>query len=253
MNETKRNATGWRAGRRQALYGMALRLLLLLVLTFTGCSTPPKIIKVIPPRAETPKPPPKPELTMVQRWEALMAKEHFAPTGEKLNSVNIFFNRLDRVDDRLLWGRDDYWATPLETLTAGGGDCEDFAIAKYFTLLNMDIPEQNMRIAYVISLVTKRPHMVLIYGANSLKEPLVLGTRNNFIVPVSQRRDLVPVYSFNNDGYWLADKQNRWRGKRIGDAAGLSLWIGLLRRLQRDEQVLHGGAGAFIKNSSTSH
>jgi predicted transglutaminase-like cysteine proteinase len=68
----------------------------------------------------------------------------------KLEAVNQFFNR--RIvfrDDQEVWHTDDYWASPLETLSQGMGDCEDFAIAKYFSLLAVGVPASRLRLVYV--------------------------------------------------------------------------------------------------------
>ncbi|MCZ8076649.1 MAG: transglutaminase-like cysteine peptidase, partial [Paucibacter sp.] len=59
----------------------------------------------------------------------------------RLSLVNNFVNKhLVFRDDSEVWGRIDYWATPLESLDKGRGDCEDYAIAKYFSLLNAGTP-----------------------------------------------------------------------------------------------------------------
>jgi len=71
-------------------------------------------------------------------------------TDDKIKRVNEFFNR--RIvwgEDQKIWGQVDYWATPLETIGRSTGDCEDFAIAKYYTLINAGVPVSKLRIVYV--------------------------------------------------------------------------------------------------------
>ncbi|MEY4560748.1 MAG: hypothetical protein RLZZ618_25 [Pseudomonadota bacterium] len=126
----------------------------------------------------------------------------------RLLSINQFFNRnvLFR-DDREVWGQTDYWASPLETLGQGQGDCEDYAIAKYFGLLALGIPAAKLRLVYVRAQVggpsgALQAHMVLAYYAAANAEPLILDNLISDIRPASRRPDLVPVFSFNGEGLW---------------------------------------------------
>jgi predicted transglutaminase-like cysteine proteinase len=148
---------------------------------------------------------------------------------DKLAAVNDFFNRLEFVDDLAHWRRRDYWATPIEFLGSAGGDCEDFAIAKYFTLLELGVPESRLQITYVKATALNQAHMVLAYYAHPGADPLVLDNLVAEILPGSSRADLVPVYSFNGQGLWLS--RARGRGKRVGDVDRLSLWQDLMLRL----------------------
>jgi predicted transglutaminase-like cysteine proteinase len=65
----------------------------------------------------------------------------------RVQAINQFFNRriLFRPDSEV-WGQVDYWASPLELLEKGEGDCEDYAIAKYFSLLISGVPAQKLRL-----------------------------------------------------------------------------------------------------------
>ena len=220
-----------------------LLFLLVLLLTLSRCARKPQVAQEPPPPPEVvqPEPPPPLEPSKVEGWQRLIRQQRVASIQEKLQSVNVFFNRFDFVEDRYLWGREDYWATLFETLSMSGGDCEDLTIAKYFTLRDLDIADQHLRITYVISLQTKKPHMVLTYSPPIQADPLVLDTVNQEILPISRRTDLVPVYSFNQDGYWLARQQEGWKGKQLGNPARLSRWWGLLQRIPGDRQNRPGG------------
>jgi predicted transglutaminase-like cysteine proteinase len=151
------------------------------------------------------------------------------PLAGKLAAVNDFFNQLQFVDDASHWRRRDYWATPIEFLGSNGGDCEDFAIAKYFTLLELGVPETRLQITYVKAVALNQAHMVLAYYAHPAADPLVLDNLVAEILPGSARSDLVPVYSFNGQGLWVS--RARGRGKRVGTADRLSLWQDLIKRL----------------------
>ncbi|GGC00395.1 sulfate adenylyltransferase [Marinobacterium zhoushanense] len=150
---------------------------------------------------------------------------------EKVKEVNDFFNLVPYYTDIVHWKVEDYWATPFEKLTTFGGDCEDYAIAKYFSLIELGIPDDRMRIMYVKALNWNQAHMVLTYFPQPRSIPLVLDNLNPEILPANKRKDLVPVYSFNGDGLWLA--KERGTGKRVGSSGKLGLWTDLRRRVEQ--------------------
>ena len=122
-------------------------------------------------------------------------------SGEKdlLGPVNGFFNRLPYISDLVHWGVVDYWATPSEFLASSGGDCEDYAIAKYFTLKELGVPVSRLRLVYARTWQSSGAHMVLAYYAAPGAEPLILDSLEGGIRPASDRPDLIPVYTFNDD------------------------------------------------------
>ncbi|PHS69038.1 MAG: sulfate adenylyltransferase [Methylophaga sp.] len=166
----------------------------------------------------------------VENWQVLI--EQSAPLSdlEKLQAVNQFFNaNVIFINDLALWGQEDYWATPLEMLSIGAGDCEDYSIAKYFTLKALGVDEEKLRLTYVKAVEINQAHMVLTYFENKRAIPLVLDNLITEIKPANQRKDLIPVYSFNGTGLWLA--KSRGEGQRVGDASRLSLWEDLASRM----------------------
>jgi predicted transglutaminase-like cysteine proteinase len=123
----------------------------------------------------------------------------------RLKGINGFFNR--RIlyrDDQETWGAVDYWASPLETMAKGQGDCEDYAIGKYFSLIAAGVPSVKMRLVYVRAQVGAgiQAHMVLAYYPTPNAEPLILDNLITEIRPASRRPDLAPVFSFNAEGLW---------------------------------------------------
>ena len=166
----------------------------------------------------------------VESWQALIESSQSLSDTEKLEKVNQFFNsKVMFVNDIAVWGKEDYWATPLEFLSKGAGDCEDYSIAKYFTLKELGMDEQKLRITYVKAVKLNQAHMVLTYFENKRAIPLVLDNLDIEIKPANLRKDLVPVYSFNGKGLWLA--KARGDGKRIGNSSRLSLWEELAARM----------------------
>ena len=165
-------------------------------------------------------------------WQELLRADRTDKDRAKIERVNRFFNRLNFVDDALHWHKADYWATPVEFLASEGGDCEDFAIAKYFTLLDLGIDEHKLTLTYVKALKLNQAHMVLTYYPSPKAEPLVLDNLFEAILPSSERTDLLPVYSLNGSGLWLA--QQRGRGKMVGDSSRLQRWQEMLARMTKE-------------------
>ena len=164
----------------------------------------------------------------VEQWKMLIDSGSQWSDIKKLTSVNDFVNQLNFVDDIIHWKKEDYWATPLQTLVTKGGDCEDFAIAKYFTLSAMGMDESKMRLTYVKALTINKAHMVVSYFVSPNAEPLVLDNLNRQIVPASQRKDLIPVYSFNGTGLWLVKRDSQ---QHVDDASRISLWQDLIHHM----------------------
>ena len=170
-------------------------------------------------------------------WKELSASPKHKGLGdpEKLKLVNDYIHETPFICDPVLWCMEDFWAKPIEFLANDGGDCEDFSIAKYFTLRALGVPENRLRIVYA---VYQRPgftgaHMVLAYYATPDGEPLILDNINMAVLPASSRPDLVPVFSFNTQGLWGA-KESKGRGQPT-DA--YRAWGDHWRRVQTETAV----------------
>ena len=152
---------------------------------------------------------------------------------QRLKDINDFFNRrLAFKDDAVVWGVPDYWATPLESLEKRAGDCEDYAIAKYFSLAASGVPTARLRMVYVRARLGGQSlaHMVLAYYAQPGAEPLILDNLRPEVLPASQRLDLTPVFSFNTEGLWQGTGQ-----VGAGDPlARLSLWRDLVAKVRAE-------------------
>jgi len=163
-------------------------------------------------------------------WQQLYQDLRHENEDEKLRRVNYFFNqRVKYISDEKHWGQKDYWATPYESLTTHGADCEDFVIAKYYTLKELGVAVDKMRITYVKALKINQAHMVLTYFPTPDAIPLVLDNLISKIVSAERRKDLEPVYSFNGSGMWL--ERMKGRGIRMGNPNKLDLWTGLRLRM----------------------
>nr|WP_256261080.1 transglutaminase-like cysteine peptidase [Shewanella sp. NIFS-20-20] len=162
-------------------------------------------------------------------WFKVLHANQMSSEADKLAAVNGFFNLFRFVDDSKLWGDSNYWATPLEFIGANGGDCEDFAIAKFFSLLQLGIPEEKMRITMVKATSVNQYHMVLTYYETPGSIPLVLDNLDPQIKLATKRKDLLPVYSFNGKQLWL--NKEKGQGKLAGSASKLEKWNNLRQRL----------------------
>lgn len=168
----------------------------------------------------------------IDAWQNLLATQKQVSEMEKLKVVNLFFNKQVRyVEDIDLWHEVDYWETPIEALWKGAGDCEDYAIAKYFSLRHLGVSSDKLRITYVKALRQNRAHMVLTYYATPDAMPLVLDSLIDPIQPASQRTDLLPVYSFNAEGLYLPGAKGN---KKVGDTKRLSRWQDVLKKMQAE-------------------
>lgn len=168
----------------------------------------------------------------IDAWQTLLTTQRQGSELDRLERVNSFFNQqLRYVEDIDLWHVSDYWATPVESLMRGAGDCEDYAIAKYFSLRHMGIPSEKLRITYVKALRQNRAHMVLTYYSSPQAQPLVLDSLMNAIKPASQRPDLLPVYAFNGEGLWLPGASGN---RKVGDTKRLSRWQDVLKKMRAE-------------------
>jgi predicted transglutaminase-like cysteine proteinase len=176
--------------------------------------------------------PPGPARNRIEAWSQMLQSARGAPEREQLNTVNRFFNQqLNFQDDTRIWQQTDYWATPVEALIKGAADCEDYALAKYFSLRRLGFPSEKLRITYVKALSQNQAHMVLTFYSTPTADPLVLDNLIGDIRPASQRKDLLPVYAFNAEGLYLPGKNG---GQRSSDSKKLSRWQDVLKKMQSE-------------------
>jgi len=172
----------------------------------------------------------------VIEWQQLIVDQKGDSEWEAIHAVNDFFNRMHFVSDRKHWHRNDYWATPVEFLSTNGGDCEDFSIAKYFTLRELGVPDEKLRITYVKALRLNQAHMVLAYYESPDSDPLILDNLIAQIRPASRRHDLLPVYSFNGKNLWMS--KERGQGRRVaGGSQRINLWRDLNVRMKQEREL----------------
>ena len=169
----------------------------------------------------------------LKAWDKMLIKAKNAKTLKKLKYVNDFFNKIKYKTDIKHWNKTDYWATPFEFIGTRRGDCEDYAIAKYFALIKVGIKEEKLRISYV-KLLRQRTkyeesHMVLSYYHKANSTPIILDNVNTRLKLVSKRKDIKLIYSFNAGG--LYKSKNRGKGQNKVGANKLYKWKDLINKL----------------------
>lgn len=136
---------------------------------------------------------------IVNRYKSFFRLKQQLPTLSSeykvLLRVNNFFNKFVSQSDFDNYGVKEYWASRKEFIIKGKGDCEDYALAKYFTLIEAGIPKEKLKISIVKVKNNSDYHIVILY--NNKTEKLVLDNINYKIKPLSHRQDLNLFYTYN--------------------------------------------------------
>ena len=150
---------------------------------------------------------------------------------QKLEAVNRFYNGVRYMSDKKVYGKKDYWATPWQFLGKDKGDCEDYVISKYFALIYLGVDSKKLFFTYVKSSKFKAAHMVLTYFETPRSEPLILDNNNHKIFPASKRKDLTPIYNFNGESLYRANKSGT--GKKVKSKKAHKKWDKLKLNMKR--------------------
>jgi predicted transglutaminase-like cysteine proteinase len=148
----------------------------------------------------------------VARWDAFIEQSRKLPKDQQLEAVNKWVNAHAYVEDWANWGLPDYWETPREFLTRGG-DCEDFAITKYFSLVRLGFSPADLKIVVVKDVKLQMFHAVL--SVQRLDSPTVLLDNQNVqIVPMAVATNYRPIYSLNGYG-WSMETQPQFASNNL--------------------------------------
>ncbi|KQU81502.1 MULTISPECIES: transglutaminase-like cysteine peptidase [unclassified Rhizobacter] len=140
------------------------------------------------------------------------------------------------------------WAAPDEAREPGSGDCVDYAMAKYFSLVAAGLPAAQLRIAYVEAQAGepdghRQRHMVVAWlpPGEADGDPLILDNLVDAVHPLSRRPDLRVLISFNAEGIWSGFE----RGRPARDARRITAWARVL-----DRMAAAGPAAAYSLEST---
>lgn len=121
----------------------------------------------------------------------------------KVEQINFLINRMSQYESDLkIWKQLDYWTSPLEFINMGLGDCEDYAITKYYSLLKSGIKEDKLILILTNYQKEKtiEKHVVLGYWQSPIK--LWVLDINPKIEYIQDRKELEVLESFNQQGYY---------------------------------------------------
>ena len=171
-------------------------------------------------------------INRLTEYEKLKEKVKDYELIRKLSHVNTFINRVLPKLDINKGIAMDYWATPKEFLIDGYGDCEDYAITKYFTLIELGIPKEKLYLNVVKVKGQRDKHMVLLYAQNKDSSPLVLDNLSFRVIPFTKRPDLTPEFAFNEIDAYILSREKFTQKVKI-DWGKENKWENLLNRVYK--------------------
>ncbi|WP_418184881.1 transglutaminase-like cysteine peptidase [Aliarcobacter vitoriensis] len=171
-------------------------------------------------------------LKRLEKYKEFKIKAKSLDIDKKLAQTNFFINRTLPEYDSQSVGIDDYWMTPKEFFFKGFGDCEDYAISKYFTLLELGIKKEHLYLAIVSVKGSAGTHMVLLYIKDKNSSPLVLDNLSFKVLPFTKRVDLTPIVAFNEiDSYQFT--KDKFTQKVVIDWQNDNKWERILNRVYK--------------------
>ena len=156
------------------------------------------------------------QLSRTTTWAQLRDRVKGLPRIEMLREVNRFWNAWPYRSDLEVWKQEDYWAIPAEFLKRSG-DCEDYSIAKYYTLRELGVPADDLRIVVVKETIRNIGHAILVVFDGS--EAYILDNLSNSVRPMARVRNYQPHFSVNEEGRWMHVKA-KTPGKKAAGPGG---------------------------------
>lgn len=140
------------------------------------------------------------------QWQNLSKLMPTWTQDKKLQYINGFFNNWTSINDKNNYGVEEYWASPEEFLSRNGGDCEDFAIIKYYALRYFSWPTQNMWILLVNDKKTDEKHAVLAVKTSDKRLFILcnLSRPAYLLIPADRyMQNFTPLFALNEHGLWM--------------------------------------------------
>lgn len=136
----------------------------------------------------------------VQMWKASISDLKGKSAAEQVRGVNDYINNVRYIEDKDNYAKSDYWATPIEFFSKGG-DCEDFAIAKFASLRALGFSSDQMRIAIVQDKIKNIAHAILIVYTED--GTFVLDNQDKRARAAQDVTRYKPIFSINSSNWWL--------------------------------------------------
>ena len=133
-------------------------------------------------------------------WKSEIQSLKGLPRQEQLERINLFLNNMPYVNDMARYGKREYWRTTPERFFKYGGDCKDYAIAKYVSLRALGFSVEQLRIAVVWDKIKKIPHAILTVKEND--NTYVLDNQIKKIERAVTIQRYEPIFSINSESWW---------------------------------------------------
>lgn len=139
------------------------------------------------------------ESAEVQRWAGLITDLKMQNRLRQIITVNKWFNRLPYKHDQFAYGQLDYWADTRQLLI-NRGDCEDYALSKYYTLRQLGFTPEELKIMVVYDQSTYTNHAVLMVYTNGSRYMMDINSDDTDPSPMESRYR--SIYGFNEKTAW---------------------------------------------------
>ena len=123
-------------------------------------------------------------------------------TVKQFDMVNKFFNRINFMEDSVVWKKEDHWATPLQVLGTSAADSEDYALAKYFTLVKLGVDENRLKLVQYEN-GNKKENIVLLYYFKNKPMPIVLEHQKNKMYVLKSNTQIKEVTRIDKKSPWI--------------------------------------------------
>jgi len=136
----------------------------------------------------------------LRRWFEFLDSIRGLSREEQIFQVNRYVNKKEYVLDLNNYGREDYWAIAKEFLY-NGGDCEDYAITKFFSLKWLGYSPDEIRIVILQDTNLRTPHAVLAVSRG--RDAIILDNQSGETRSHTRIVHYIPLFSLNETAWWL--------------------------------------------------
>ena len=120
---------------------------------------------------------------------------------KELEELNSEVNHLIKyTPDQKLYGTPDHWASYQEISKTLAGDCEDYALLKYWALRKTGVPAEDMHILVFYDQVVRIHHAVLVVDG------MILENRTDKLIPLERMTDILPNMAINEEEFFIYGK-----------------------------------------------
>ncbi len=136
----------------------------------------------------------------VVAWQEFLDSIRDKSKDEQIAAVNDYVNALPYITDMDNYGVEDHWATVEDFLEHNGGDCEDYALAKYFSLIELGFTPDQMRLVILYDADKNADHAVLAMTHNDKIE--ILDNQYSSVRDAQTISNYKPIYAISQEQWW---------------------------------------------------